>query len=122
MIDIDKLEQLERAATPGPWIPLQDGTICRKVRMTWLDSRRKCREWDITYGEARFHDGNAELIATIRNVLPELLAEVRRLRRIEEMASTLIDYEDANYHGEGEPWVWDAKFADLRSALCSRTE
>ena len=119
MIDIDKLEALEKAATPGPWL-----AKANELLRIGSDSivRPLCVMSSNNESECIYQEEDAEFVATARNALPELLAEVRRLRRIEEMASTLIDYEDANYHGEGEPWVWDAKFADLRSALCSPTE
>ena len=88
MIDIDKLEQLEKAATPGPWTysPIRSGAV--DVNRGWAlrgpDTRRIF--WDDTGSGASIEgdDADIDFVLTMRNALPELLAEVRRLRRVEE--------------------------------------
>ncbi|GIH07198.1 hypothetical protein Rhe02_52650 [Rhizocola hellebori] len=54
--ELDELEELHEAATPGPWY------------MRELDDDR----WE----------QNAALIAVARSAVPRLIAEVRRLRRL----------------------------------------
>lgn len=95
--DLDQLEKLHREATPGPWTE-------QGLEIT-------DREWTVeisgpSYGdapcisvftgasyeateEAPLNDGNAhndaELIAAMRNALPELLADATLGRRIRAM-------------------------------------
>ena len=80
-IDIDKLEALQKSATPGPWIHgYQD------PRSIFADDAGP--SFICTPG----HDGDADLFVAVRNALPELLAEVRRLRRIEEAAKVWMEW------------------------------
>ena len=81
-VDLDKLEALEKAATPGPWAPdwndprsifSQDGTgrvIC------------KPRDWQ-----------DVDFLVALRNAFPELLGEVRELRGIADAARVYHDPE-----------------------------
>jgi len=77
MIDLDKLEQLEKAATPGPWVSVLR-SLCT-IKDCRADAYGIVKPTED--GDCIFQDGNAELIAAVRNALPELLAEIRRLRQ-----------------------------------------
>ena len=79
MIDIDALEALERAATPGPW------TATNRVRDdgVWMVERDgDDLIADIDGDNHECDAANAALIAAARNALPELIAEVRRHRAL----------------------------------------
>lgn len=85
-LDLDELERLEREATPGPWKHWDaDGVAWDDPKACGYDSRENGRgapyyctgprtESDTQAGR------DAALIAAARNALPELLAEVRKLR------------------------------------------
>lgn len=85
-IDLDELERLHRAATPGPWIG-RTGTETTEVSceetvpvVAWLgfdDGDRK----------RLAHNMNAALIAAMRNALPALLS-------IAEAAEVFFNHED----------------------------
>ncbi len=109
MIDIDKLEALEKAATPGPW-------LAKANELLWVGPDSLARHGRIVYptleDECIFRDGNAEMIAAVRNALPELLAEVRRLRLIKKTSDASASTLHAgimsliNRH-HGPPSIWD---------------
>ena len=102
MIDIDKLEALDKAATPGPWtyLPIRSGTM--SVNRGWAlrgpDTRRIF--WDDTGSgcDIEGDDADIDFVLTLRNALPELLAEVRRLRKVHLAAKLLLD--EPNYGWE----------------------
>jgi len=106
MIDIDKLEALEKEAIPSPWISIK-GCLDRaptgydpSTHKNWIAYSLEdiCRN-PICFGvvgeggqsDCAFTKGNAEFIVAMRNALPELLAEVRRLRQVEKWADAYID-------------------------------
>jgi len=75
MIDLDKLERLEKAAFPSPWSIDMDRVVTT------------------VYCETNGHhvggfddDPSASFIVALRNAAPALLAELRRLRAIEAAA------------------------------------
>ena len=78
-VDIDKLEALEKAATPGPWV--RDGLKVEGAQPGHMHDIAAL--YDLAsatpHGEA---GANAELVAMI----PELVREVRELRGIAEAA------------------------------------
>lgn len=91
MIDIEKLEALEQSATPGPWdTGMLSMEICTSNSYTdW------CRV-----------GANERLAVAARNALPDLLAEVKRLRKEnaeldESLCEALgnIDYWAMRCHG-----------------------
>jgi len=77
MIDIDILEMLEKAATPGPWVSVLR-SLCT-IKDCRADAYGIVKPTED--GDCIFQDGNAEFIAAVRNSMPELLAEVRSLRQ-----------------------------------------
>jgi hypothetical protein len=116
-VDIDKLEALERAATPGPW-------FVEPTKYTEPDGRQDiCHETEeravYDWPAEGLEPGDAHFLAEARNAFPELVREVRELRGIAEAARV------SNRHSIDEcgcPWV-EGRFsilkcdADLRDAL-----
>ena len=92
--ELDELERLDKAATPGPWVvvhvhgcPLGVGLHRSKTKcgfqvfeMIGNAINKQTRERDLAACEAR-----AALIADGRNALPRLLAEVRAGREAGEL-------------------------------------
>lgn len=64
--ELDRLEALANAATPGPWVADE----------RWVED---ADEYDI--GEAQ-ETSDAEFIAAARTAIPQLIAEIRRLQAI----------------------------------------
>ena len=121
MIDIDKLDKLEKAATPGPWTyrPLTSGTL--NVNRGWAlrgpDTRRIF--WDDTGSGASIEgdDADIDLVLTVRSALPELLAEVRRLRAdLRTAVDLLYAVEQDQVQGE----VWYANCYSFLDALAAK--
>ncbi len=85
MIDLDKLEELSNAATPGPWFDIQGSLAFAN---------------DDETGGAQIGCGpNAEFIAYVRKVTPALIAELRAAR---QLISTVRNSYDAI---NGETWI-----------------
>ena len=83
MIDLDKLEKLEKAAFPSPWS---------------IDMEPGHGSWQRVFSERNGYqvgdfddDPSASFIVALRNAAPALFAEVRRLRVIEEAARVYVD-------------------------------
>jgi len=78
---LTRLEKLEAEATPGHYNTLGDfGFKNWQVR-----SNERC-----LYGSHGFSRADAELIAAMRNALPELLKEIRELRKSVAFREELI--------------------------------
>lgn len=79
--DLTNLERLDRAATPGPW---ESGSSTCCPDMGWVDGPAGkgtvCPQYQGTKTTHTMDAYDAELIAEMRNALPALLTEVRRLR------------------------------------------
>ena len=69
-IDLDELERLAAAATPGRWA--------------------HDREWVDALNVLLPTEADAAFVAAARNALPDLIAEVRRLREAQERHLRLI--------------------------------
>jgi hypothetical protein len=90
-VDIDKLEALERAATPGPW-------FVEPTKYTEPDGRQDiCHETEeravYDWPAEGLEPGDAHFLAEARNAFPELVREVRELRGIAE--ADRMDHEHA---------------------------
>lgn len=97
-LDLDKLEQLERAATPGPWkydwgnwaVERQaPGQACHRddvCSLTGFGIHAPTEEWPSREIQVAGNPHDGDLIAEARNQLPELLSYVRRLERVAEAA------------------------------------
>lgn len=79
VIDLDKLEELERSATPRPW-HLAGGTIDD-------DTTAMIEHGSYDVGECSNED--ASLLCTLRNALPALIAELRAARAVVDAAKGL---------------------------------
>lgn len=78
MLDLNKLEEICNAATPGPWCIGLSGT---PFGGSWFDDIHVSE----TYKKIAKVTGNpadGELVAKSRTVIPELIAEVRRLQSL----------------------------------------
>ena len=100
IINLDALKALDQAATPGPWTA--GGPYVRRHEVVVAQRLPFVELTSDTEGEA-----NATLIAAARNALPELVAEVERLRA--ELAETkvtlhLTEQERLNYR-ENIEWL-----------------
>lgn len=85
---LDELEQLEKAATPGPWVSSVEGRDHfggDDVILAAQDPRQVDSD---VYASIRVAGGDwhpvsisdQDFIAAARNAIPRLIAEVRRLR------------------------------------------
>jgi hypothetical protein len=91
VIDLDELEKLEKAATPGLWTPVSDGNkyaIAAGDRDIFTSENRLYRTFDKKHG-ACF--GDASLVCAMHNALPELIAELRAARKVIEDARGIDD-------------------------------
>ncbi len=71
---IDELRELEKAATPGPWV-LDCGKMARSIvgGVIYLQSSM--------FGRDVYRDADMKLAAAARNALPELLDELMKLKK-----------------------------------------
>jgi hypothetical protein len=79
MIDIDKLEAMEKLAVSAPW---EVDEVCRTVIAPFMYEGTGMVGSIVELDDMRF-------IAAMRNALPELLAEVRRLRKAEALLDNI---------------------------------
>ena len=105
-LDLDSIEELCRSATPGPWYVrnLDDDHAMNLVAVSTVPDTGRAERWPgFDHGEliaatlvqqpryADCADGlwdqNAAFIAMARQAVPELVAEVRRLRRLVEFGA-----------------------------------
>lgn len=121
--ELDRLEALANAATPGPWVA--NGGVPEQVihcptkrhpNRTTFHSIVWLTQTDYASGEyyADMMDGDAQFIAAARDAVPALVAEVRRLRGLVEAA-----YREGYDNGYvTDPWQdqsWDG--SDARKSL-----
>lgn len=114
MIDLDKLERLEKAAFPSPWS---------------IDMEPGHGFWQTVYCETnRYHVGDfddgmsASFIVALRNAAPALFAELRQLRAAcSEAMELLAAHNQAPESWENEEWHrWDLRLRQLRAALAAK--
>ena len=112
-VDLDELEALEKAATPGPWYHMQPGEPC-----LFKNSDYETYDWlsdnpiaglhrKVILHRGACYGGTADyaLIAKLRNSLTGLIAEIKALRLITKVTPDIDeDYEamaaDIGYFGE----------------------
>lgn len=92
-VDLDELERLEKAATPGPWLE-HDGNVCvdSEPTVTRYPSGATLTSYPgpvavlsgtpIGYENSSLScsDEDRRLVIAARNALPALIAELRELR------------------------------------------
>ena len=79
---VERLEQLEAAATPGPW-KISDKT---PVVVVVPGAGANGHDWQFDSGDRAGITHNAELIVTMRNDLPALLSQLREQRAVVDAA------------------------------------
>jgi hypothetical protein len=85
LVDLDKLETLERAATPGPWDKVDSKGEIHIYCCSNSDGYIHSGDW-----VASAADGDeAALILGVRNALPDLIAELRAARAVVRAARSL---------------------------------
>lgn len=83
VIDLDELQRLHEAATPGTWEAREHLVLLPLWNRKYPDGQlRICPS--LTYEHQSVEKPNAALIAAARNALPALLRLARRARRLEE--------------------------------------
>jgi hypothetical protein len=86
--DLDYLDRLCSEATPGPWATIGCDKHLERVDLSCFCVRA-------SVDGKRIRDvSDLLLIAAARTALPDLVAEVRRLRAIEVAASVMVDALD----------------------------
>lgn len=115
MIDIEKLRELEKKATPAPWAV--DTTAGKTDGISWEIEQLKSTGKDIeTVSDIVF-------IAEMRNALPDLLAELETLRAIVQELATCDPYDsewsDCMFCGEtaGRPHEADCLIERAKKAM-----
>lgn len=73
-IDLDALDALLTAASPGEW--------CEFHSSLWDHVKTATGDWVVKHGNWR----DTGLIVSLRNAAPALISELRRLRKIEDAA------------------------------------
>ena len=110
-VDIDKLEALERAATPGPWEVEGRGDA-------WIAAPHpKLGSVPVVVPHVMQVAADLDFIAEARNAFPELVREVRELRGIAEAKDAAYRERDAlvallsklfpatlGHHGDDPDW------------------
>lgn len=90
--ELDALECLEKAATPGPWRIVNDG-FSAGVSSRPEDPDKRSVWPDICGGDSHegYRDGpDMEFIAAVRNALPVLLIELRASRKLFNAIEDLV--------------------------------
>jgi hypothetical protein len=108
MTDIDKLEQLRAAATPGEWREVRGEIWGEEL----FDQYAVVAPTDDC--GCQFERGNAAWLTAIHNAAPELLAELRRLRAIEAAAAKLMSGTAV------DAWDWMDRCRELKAALAAK--
>jgi hypothetical protein len=111
-LDVDAVKAAIDATTPGPWEARTeiDGWRAGRDTVVWAHDKRV-----LTVGQTRLHhdheaEANAAFTAAARTLVPSLLAEVERLRRVMDRIREYADQQDEV--GEA-PWLG----RDLRNML-----
>jgi hypothetical protein len=119
MTDLDRLEELAKAATPGPWLNIDGG----------IEAYVNGNSWSIVHDDEEEYilpsrTDAAYIAAASPDVVLDLIARARQGERVEKAARAFIE-ADALYN---ETWATaDARHADellaaLRAALTGAEE
>lgn len=119
---LDKLERLEKAATPRPWacgggkyLPI---TATRNGLHCQIGRAESCGFHDISSEEI---EANGGLIAAFRNAAPRLIAELRQSIAIARAAKEMIDDAGFPSRCDGGQWLVEIDCAKWNS-LCAALE
>ena len=117
-VDLDKLEALEKTATPGPWRACgadRGGCACHSIHgdidaeyggviVAQTIGEKDHAPWEEVITDEGVVRANTAFIAEARNAFPELVREVRELRGIAEAARAYYRMGDAlAAYDAGEP-------------------
>ena len=115
-IDIDKLEALERFATPAPWqyCALNGGPLVGNRHWTIRAPNNQAVFWSNDHEDLKSSKDDLYLVLELRNAAPALFAEIRRLRaeneRLRKIEAAAREYvEIASNHNafSEEVAAWD---------------
>lgn len=152
-MNIDELKELERKATPGPWTwsrtyemayrtdpedewnPDEDSRVYTEKHWAIVDPESESKN-SVTslglvslsrskaHGEFGFlDDPNVQLVTAARNALPALIAEIERLRKVEDAALTLIANSKSDlYEPIGDEYLAVANAQDARALAAALKE
>ncbi len=90
--DLDALEAMEKAATPGPWISDAPGCVAKHYNEGGKSSAAICGRG---FNPSKEDESNADLIAAARNALPALIRAARERDELRENQSRLFQSEAA---------------------------
>jgi len=76
-LDLDRLERLLAAATPGPWINGERIEECASLGAEHADIYRVTEDGNCNVACATFSAADAELVCELRNAASELIALLR---------------------------------------------
>lgn len=109
MIDIDELEKLLEAATPGPWWICEDGE--------WLSG---AEDSSADVGECDVSGADETMMLALRNAAPELLRELRETRQEIALKTERIARQDQlrQFSSAGERVM----FVDTNAQVHARDE
>ena len=83
MIDLDILEALARAATPGPWEPYESSRACEYISQVWCQAESDNERVVCYMNEAQRELANtAHIAAANPAAVLELCAELRKARAL----------------------------------------
>lgn len=108
MIDLDKLERLEKAASPSPWSIAMAPPHGFGQTVYCENNSHPVGDFD--------DDPSASFLVELRNAAPALFAELRRLRAIEAAARAYCDLTPDRADETPAPLL----FAKLQAAVAAK--
>ena len=119
MIDLDELQRLHEAATPGTWEAREHLVLLPLWNRKYPDGQlRICPS--LTYEHQSVEKPNAALIAAARNALPALLRLARRARQVlgaAELAADAVSEQADALHVSNDDARYLAAMKRLNDAL-----
>lgn len=109
-IDLEELERLHKAATPGPWAANNWGRVWHTPNPN--STRLVCDTMRNTVRNPKSWRANARLIAAMREALPELIARVREL----EASNERLIGENHILHARWETCLQDYRRLEKKNA------
>ncbi len=131
-IDLDELSRLEKAATPGPWIstPGMDSQVNGHEIAPSHFGSRATDQWFGTCSKTPYsvysdgfcdsyvRENNTDLIVSMRNALPSLIAELRAARAVIETVKWTAEGPGFNHGEDCDYWDWEAEKPSGEECTC----
>ena len=119
-VDLDELDRLEKAATPGPWCSVDYARFCVVQAGHDYGDRDLFNETSINFPNSenfRWRE-NGKLAAAARNALPGLIRELREARKLlrDACMEGLVKINEVARIGHELANERDAALAELREA------